>query len=940
VGLIGADGSAGGDGENDSSVAGLQGGAGGDPGAGGGGGSGGNGGLGGTGGAGAHGASGGGSFILAAKGLLEFTNTGACDLDVSAADPGAGGAGGAPNSPATVGAGGASGGSGALGGSGGGSGAEALGGPGGRSFGGGSGREGGVGGLGASGGVGGTGGYGTPGMVKLQGSVILASNASLKANYVVDATANQNGAVTMISNMTYAATTANRPPVDNTDDPNASPTFGITTYIPLLTRGTNAPYQTVKAPNRWPLIGELIGALIGGPATYGWLNSGYWNEADVDAAVGSTGEVEYVVFTTASTPASVFADFDQVVIKNTGGSLAQAVTIKIGTDPGATTELIQGVGGVAGDLAAGQSWTTTVKDGTTVVAGIGVAITAHPVSLTLNPGVPADFMVTATGTDIEYQWRKGVDDIPDATFATYTIPAVIEDDEGSFYCVVSNPLNTVNSNPATLTVNGPVVFTTQPVSLTVPYHDDAVFSVQVIGTSPFSYQWRRNGGNIADGTESTYTRTSVESLSDEGTYDCVVTNVVGPETSDGATLTVLDPAIIDQPDDQIVLPGGTAVFSVLAVGSGTLTFQWYRDGTPDVPLNDGDDGGDISVVSSGSEPWTSTLSRANIDPTDIGTYYCIVQGFAHSDESEHASLLSDDPGIAQQPDSVTVDPCEPVSFTCVGITANLPLTYQWQQDLVDVPDATESTYNIAIATYDLDGAGFRCIVTNALLDSVTSNVATLTINGDPISFVQDPVDLYLYEGQTAFFTVGGVTGGFGTPVYHWKFDDGAKDEFDVGGDSPDLSIPSVTEANEGSYYVGVTDDSCWSYWSNTATLEVGQHLIITSHPVGGEYDEGQAHTFQVGTDGGVGDLTYQWKKDGGNVGPDDSLYALSPLSTLDTGIYWVEVTDMNTGNVASNTASLIVNESQVTMPVVGILGAGLLAGLFAIGGAVAVRRKK
>ena len=56
-------------------------------------------------------------------------------------------------------------------------------------------------------------------------------------------------------------------------------------------------------------------------------------------------------------------------------------------------------------------------------------------------------------------------------------------------------------------------------SLTVPYHDDAVFSVQVTGTSPFSYQWRRNGGNIADGTESTYTRTSVEAVVDEGLVD-------------------------------------------------------------------------------------------------------------------------------------------------------------------------------------------------------------------------------------------------------------------------------------------------------------------------------------------------------------------------------------------------------------------------------------
>ena len=81
-------------------------------------------------------------------------------------------------------------------------------------------------------------------------------------------------------------------------------------------------------------------------------------------------------------------------------------------------------------------------------------ITVQPVSLELVvPGQRATFTVTATGSNLMYQWQKDESDIASgANVATYTIDMVAESDEGEYWCVVSNAANSVTSTPASLTV--------------------------------------------------------------------------------------------------------------------------------------------------------------------------------------------------------------------------------------------------------------------------------------------------------------------------------------------------------------------------------------------------------------------------------------------------------------------------------------------------------
>ncbi len=80
-------------------------------------------------------------------------------------------------------------------------------------------------------------------------------------------------------------------------------------------------------------------------------------------------------------------------------------------------------------------------------------ITSHPSEQSVTEGQTSTFSVTATGSNLQYQWQKDAMDISGAILPTYTIPATEISDSGSTYrCVVWNSADTVISEEAVLTV--------------------------------------------------------------------------------------------------------------------------------------------------------------------------------------------------------------------------------------------------------------------------------------------------------------------------------------------------------------------------------------------------------------------------------------------------------------------------------------------------------
>ena len=121
------------------------------------------------------------------------------------------------------------------------------------------------------------------------------------------------------------------------------------------------------------------------------------------------------------------------------------------------------------------------------------------------------------------------------------------------------------------------VAATGPFDVTICPGTTASLSVTVSNCEPSAYQWRKDGAAITGATAATYTIPSA-TLADAGTYTAYVGNVAGNVTSNGAVLIVnAAPAITTQPQNQSVVAGQTASFSVSASGFPVPTYQWQKN---------------------------------------------------------------------------------------------------------------------------------------------------------------------------------------------------------------------------------------------------------------------------------------------------------------------------------------------------------------------------
>ena len=222
-----------------------------------------------------------------------------------------------------------------------------------------------------------------------------------------------------------------------------------------------------------------------------------------------------------------------VIAGATASSYSTPATVL--ADNGAQFSVV--VSNAVGSANAGPA-TLSVADAT-----FAPAITGQPQSVTTVSGQTATFSVAASGTaPLGYQWLRNGTPIAGATSSAYTTPVlVLADNNASFTVQVSNAQGSVLSSAAVLTVTAAAVaptITSGPQATTVVAGATATFSVTATGTSPLTFQWKRNGADIAGATSATYT-TPVLSVSDSGAvFTVLVGNAIGSVVSGGATLTV------------------------------------------------------------------------------------------------------------------------------------------------------------------------------------------------------------------------------------------------------------------------------------------------------------------------------------------------------------------------------------------------------------------
>jgi hypothetical protein len=262
------------------------------------------------------------------------------------------------------------------------------------------------------------------------------------------------------------------PTVDNTGN-------GVTWtgHANYTTDGTNC---IIPAQDnwQWPTIGLPIDmgyfwdttlscdVKLDNPSTEDWIGIGYgpvgdyWNQAlymtlagdgTVNAYIGPPWGVTMQLVTNA--PAGIVGDWNTIAIQYSnyaatasiivnGVYLAQDVPIPLSGASG--VNLLQYNGG-GGKIANFQ--VTTPSD---IVVRPSVA--TQPVGKQVFVGDPVSLAVRGNGTlPLAYQWRRNGADIPDASAATFTLPAAAQADSGSYTVVITNAGGAVTSAVAQVT---------------------------------------------------------------------------------------------------------------------------------------------------------------------------------------------------------------------------------------------------------------------------------------------------------------------------------------------------------------------------------------------------------------------------------------------------------------------------------------------------------
>ncbi len=253
------------------------------------------------------------------------------------------------------------------------------------------------------------------------------------------------------------------------------------------------------------------------------------------------------------------------------------------------------------------NWTLAMADGGPADLGILAdwsIIIRYSISTTAYPAIwtPSSTLYTDAAGNIPYDGLTPL-------FSVYAKPAV-----NTTYTAISNNTG-CTSGPSTInvTVNNPIVITTQPSGATICEFGTTTFTAAANGTTP-SYQWLVNNGSgtySAISNNSNYDGATTNTLTVKGApsswngyrYRCLVTSTLPCTTVDTSRVAVLN--INPTPTLNLsasplakLLPGLTTTLSINSTPSAA-DYVWYRN--------------DIELPS-------ATTDKLNVTVDELGVY--------------------------------------------------------------------------------------------------------------------------------------------------------------------------------------------------------------------------------------------------------------------------------------------------------------------------------
>lgn len=466
---------------------------------------------------------------------------------------------------------------------------------------------------------------------------------------------------------------------------------------------------------------------------------------------------------------------------------------------------------------------TLISDAATLYIEGPITFTDDPDNISECQGSGVTFQATTAnpglGT-IQYQWERSCDDgaswvdlsnggphlqsgVTTTTLVISQVDSFIADCRFRLKAWTLN-CDTIYSNYAVLTVEGPIIFNDQPDDQTICSGSPVCFEVEAenLGAGLITYQWQIS---VGDGTWTNLPNNSV--YNGTKTANFCISNVVGLDStyyrvliqtqncavvvSDSALLAVEGPiTFTDHPDDitqcsaeEVIFVGAAAI---QAGNSGTISYQWQHS-SDGVSFND-----IVAAGPAGYSGWTTdTLTVANVAGLDGWQYRLVAySGVCNRVYSFDAMLNVEGPlSITAQPDGVqNCDDAEALftaQITNPADPGGLQTEYQWQILLpgsstwenltnglgfngVNNFAGTNTDTLLVTPLTDLNGSYIRMKGWTGTCDTLTTDSVLLAVEG-PLTFTDHPDDVTLCSSSNVCFTIAvdNFTG-VGTVQYQWQ----------------------------------------------------------------------------------------------------------------------------------------------------------------------------
>jgi hypothetical protein len=249
-----------------------------------------------------------------------------------------------------------------------------------------------------------------------------------------------------------------------------------------------------------------------------------------------------------------------------------------------------------------------------------VGITTQPNTLYVNPNQTDFFTVSVSGSDpIIYNWYKDNILITSSSINTLYIIDANEGDVADYYCVIYNLVKSVTSNTVRAEITKVLSIISTPSNIAINLSKTLNVNLICTGTPPITAQWRKNNINykspviLKTGGTVPLLISNIQ-LSDEGVYDCVLTNINGTISSNTFNVYLNKAASFTlQPIASTVDVGSNYTFSVNASGSEPITYEWYKN-NPITYLN----------------VTTKSLTLNDIEPNNESNYFCVATNIVNS----------------------------------------------------------------------------------------------------------------------------------------------------------------------------------------------------------------------------------------------------------------------------------------------------------------------